>query len=155
MYRLTHKYSLFNVLIQALSGPFADTLRRLGESAGGTIDVAALQNDLRRALTVVSCHNSNHFKDNLHPCQILLYYFTSGFPYCAVITLDDKKLRYCRTDIVKMMCQKICSFLCLRICLPRYLLWRTFSYVCMLHFLFLLFKYFTSCLSTQKISPAN
>ncbi|ETN64032.1 hypothetical protein AND_004228 [Anopheles darlingi] len=39
---------------QALSGPLADTLRRLGESAGTGIDVAALHNDLRRVLTVVS-----------------------------------------------------------------------------------------------------
>lgn len=39
---------------KALSGPFALTLKRLGESAGGTIDVAALQMDLRRALTMVS-----------------------------------------------------------------------------------------------------
>ncbi|XP_063706471.1 TWiK family of potassium channels protein 7 [Culicoides brevitarsis] len=38
--------------LQALSGPFADTLRRLGESAGGTIDVNAFQMDLRRALTM-------------------------------------------------------------------------------------------------------
>ncbi|XP_049529906.1 TWiK family of potassium channels protein 7 [Anopheles darlingi] len=40
--------------LQALSGPLADTLRRLGESAGTGIDVAALHNDLRRVLTVVS-----------------------------------------------------------------------------------------------------
>lgn len=44
---------IFNSL-QALSGPLADTLRRLGESAHGGIDVTALQNDLRRVLTVVS-----------------------------------------------------------------------------------------------------
>jgi potassium channel subfamily K, invertebrate len=37
--------------LQALSGPLADTLRRLGESAGG-IDVSALQQDLRRVLMV-------------------------------------------------------------------------------------------------------
>jgi hypothetical protein len=36
--------------LQALSGPLADTLRRLGESAGGSIDVTALQ----RMLTIVS-----------------------------------------------------------------------------------------------------
>lgn len=36
--------------LQALSGPLADTLRRLGESAGGGIDVAALH----RMLTIVS-----------------------------------------------------------------------------------------------------
>lgn len=36
---------------QHLSGPFADTLRRMQLSGGG-IDVAALQNDLRRVLTV-------------------------------------------------------------------------------------------------------
>ncbi|XP_053677902.1 TWiK family of potassium channels protein 7 [Anopheles nili] len=40
--------------LQALSGPLADTLRRLGESAGTGIDVTALHNDLRRVLTVVS-----------------------------------------------------------------------------------------------------
>jgi hypothetical protein len=36
--------------LQALSGPLADTLRRLGESAGGGIDVTALQ----KMLTIVS-----------------------------------------------------------------------------------------------------
>uniref|UniRef100_A0A182N9Y8 Potassium channel domain-containing protein n=1 Tax=Anopheles dirus TaxID=7168 RepID=A0A182N9Y8_9DIPT len=40
--------------LQALSGPLADTLRRLGESAGTGIDVTALHNDLRRVLTVIS-----------------------------------------------------------------------------------------------------
>uniref|UniRef100_A0A1S4GN85 Potassium channel domain-containing protein n=2 Tax=Anopheles gambiae TaxID=7165 RepID=A0A1S4GN85_ANOGA len=40
--------------LQALSGPLAETLRRLGESAGTGIDVTALHNDLRRVLTVVS-----------------------------------------------------------------------------------------------------
>ncbi|GAB0093381.1 TWiK family of potassium channels protein 7 [Sergentomyia squamirostris] len=39
--------------LQALSGPLADTLRRLGASGGaGGIDVSALQNDLKRVLTV-------------------------------------------------------------------------------------------------------
>lgn len=36
--------------LQALSGPLADTLRRLGESAGGGIDVTVLQ----KMLTIVS-----------------------------------------------------------------------------------------------------
>ncbi|XP_065086098.1 TWiK family of potassium channels protein 7, partial [Ochlerotatus camptorhynchus] len=40
--------------LQALSGPLAETLRRLGESAGTGIDVTALHNDLRRVLTIVS-----------------------------------------------------------------------------------------------------
>jgi potassium channel subfamily K, invertebrate len=41
--------------LQALSGPLADTLRRLGESAGGvSVDVSALQQDLRRVLMVSS-----------------------------------------------------------------------------------------------------
>lgn len=41
--------------LQALSGPLADTLRRLGESAGGRgLDIAAFQQDLRKVLTVVS-----------------------------------------------------------------------------------------------------
>lgn len=34
-----------------MTGPFADTLRRMQLSGGG-IDVGALQNDLRRVLTV-------------------------------------------------------------------------------------------------------
>ncbi|XP_059617700.1 TWiK family of potassium channels protein 7 [Phlebotomus argentipes] len=39
--------------LQALSGPLADTLRRLGAGGGaGGIDVSALQNDLKRVLTV-------------------------------------------------------------------------------------------------------
>lgn len=37
-------------MLQALSGPFADTLRRM-QLSGGTLDVTAL-NDLRRVLTV-------------------------------------------------------------------------------------------------------
>lgn len=42
--------------IQALSGPLAETLRRIGDAAGGGIaaDVNALQQDLRKVLTVVS-----------------------------------------------------------------------------------------------------
>lgn len=36
-----------------MTGPFADTLRRMQLSGGG-IDVGALQNDLRRVLTVVA-----------------------------------------------------------------------------------------------------
>lgn len=35
-----------------MTGPFADTLRRMQLSGGG-IDVGALQNDLRRVLTVI------------------------------------------------------------------------------------------------------
>jgi potassium channel subfamily K, invertebrate len=43
--------------LQALSGPLADTLRRLGESAGGvSVDVSALQQDLRRVLMVSTCN---------------------------------------------------------------------------------------------------
>lgn len=38
-------------VVQDLSGPFADTLRRMQLSGGG-LDVSALQNDLRRVLTV-------------------------------------------------------------------------------------------------------
>lgn len=45
------QYLYLFTFAQALSGPFADTLRRLG--AGGTIDVTAFQMDLRRALTMV------------------------------------------------------------------------------------------------------
>lgn len=42
------------LFVQHLSGPFADTLRRMQLSGGG-IDVTALQNDLRRVLTVGIC----------------------------------------------------------------------------------------------------
>ncbi|XP_055683012.1 potassium channel subfamily K member 15 [Lutzomyia longipalpis] len=39
--------------LQALSGPLAETLRRLGASGGASgLDVSALQNDLKRVLTV-------------------------------------------------------------------------------------------------------
>lgn len=38
--------------LQALSGPFADTLRRMQLSGGAGMDMSALQNDLRRVLTV-------------------------------------------------------------------------------------------------------
>lgn len=41
-----------------MTGPFADTLRRMQLSGGG-IDVGALQNDLRRVLTVVLIKISN------------------------------------------------------------------------------------------------
>lgn len=50
--------------LQALSGPLADTLRRLGESAGTGIDVTALHNDLRRVLTVVSMPRRHGCKKN-------------------------------------------------------------------------------------------
>uniref|UniRef100_A0A336KAZ3 CSON001042 protein n=1 Tax=Culicoides sonorensis TaxID=179676 RepID=A0A336KAZ3_CULSO len=50
--------------LQALSGPFADTLRRLGESAGGTIDVNAFQMDLRRALTMNLKKGGKHGKSS-------------------------------------------------------------------------------------------
>ncbi|XP_021703985.1 TWiK family of potassium channels protein 7 [Aedes aegypti] len=50
--------------LQALSGPLADTLRRLGESAGTGIDVTALHNDLRRVLTVVSMPRRHGSKKN-------------------------------------------------------------------------------------------
>lgn len=39
--------------IQVISGPLAETLRRMTESAQG-VDVVALQNNLRRAFAVVS-----------------------------------------------------------------------------------------------------
>lgn len=39
--------------LRALSGPLADTLRRLGD-AGRGVDVSALHNDLRKVLTIVS-----------------------------------------------------------------------------------------------------
>jgi hypothetical protein len=45
--------------LQALSGPLADTLRRLGESAGGGIDVTALQ----KMLTIVSVPRRLQVKD--------------------------------------------------------------------------------------------
>ena len=38
--------------LQRLSGPLADTIRRLGEQAGG--DMSALHSDLRKVLTVIS-----------------------------------------------------------------------------------------------------
>ncbi|XP_024941221.1 potassium channel subfamily K member 15 isoform X3 [Cephus cinctus] len=38
--------------LQALSGPLAETLKRIGEHAGG--DMSALHSDLRRVLTIVS-----------------------------------------------------------------------------------------------------
>lgn len=44
-----------------MTGPFADTLRRMQLSGGG-IDVGALQNDLRRVLTV--CVNQSGRKKN-------------------------------------------------------------------------------------------
>lgn len=44
--------------LQAMTGPFADTLRRMQLSGGG-IDVGALQNDLRRVLTVSMPHRRN------------------------------------------------------------------------------------------------
>ncbi|EDS27772.1 conserved hypothetical protein [Culex quinquefasciatus] len=50
--------------LQALSGPLAETLRRLGESAGTGIDVTALHNDLRRVLTVVSMPRRHGSKKN-------------------------------------------------------------------------------------------
>ncbi|XP_055615361.1 TWiK family of potassium channels protein 7 [Toxorhynchites rutilus septentrionalis] len=50
--------------LQALSGPLAETLRRLGESAGTGIDVTALHNDLRRVLTVVSMPRRHGGKKN-------------------------------------------------------------------------------------------
>lgn len=39
--------------LRALSGPLAETLKRLGD-AGRGVDVSALHNDLRKVLTVVS-----------------------------------------------------------------------------------------------------
>lgn len=44
--------------LRALSGPLADTLRRLGD-AGRGVDVSALHSDLRKVLTVVSISNHN------------------------------------------------------------------------------------------------
>lgn len=40
--------------LQAMSGPLADALRRMGENAGGSLDMASFQSDLRKVLTVVS-----------------------------------------------------------------------------------------------------
>lgn len=42
--------------LRALSGPLADTLRRLGD-AGRGVDVSSLHSDLRKVLTVVSVIN--------------------------------------------------------------------------------------------------
>lgn len=41
--------------LQALSGPFAENLRKLAENAPG-LDVTAFQHDLRKVLTVVSMY---------------------------------------------------------------------------------------------------
>nr|CAD7430995.1 unnamed protein product [Timema monikensis] len=46
--------------LQELSGPFADTLRRLGESAGGGIDVTSLQRFLTMASGPKSLHTGTH-----------------------------------------------------------------------------------------------
>lgn len=39
--------------IQALSGPLAESLKRFGECAGTGLDVALLQSDLKKMLTLV------------------------------------------------------------------------------------------------------
>nr|CAD7263174.1 unnamed protein product [Timema shepardi] len=46
--------------LQELSGPFAETLRRLGESAGGGIDVTSLQRFLTMASGPKSLHTGTH-----------------------------------------------------------------------------------------------
>lgn len=46
--------------LQALSGPFADTLRRMQLSGGAGMDMSALQNDLRRVLTVSGSGNRDY-----------------------------------------------------------------------------------------------
>lgn len=52
--------------LQALSGPLADTLKKLGDAAGGGLaDVNALQQDLRRVLTVVSLFLINTYNETL------------------------------------------------------------------------------------------
>jgi hypothetical protein len=53
--------------LQALSGPLADTLRRLGESAGGGIDVTALQ----RMLTIISVPRRLQVQDCDLLCEIV------------------------------------------------------------------------------------
>lgn len=50
--------------LRALSGPLADTLRRLGD-AGRGVDVSALHNDLRKVLTIVS---NVYVSDCRHDC---------------------------------------------------------------------------------------
>lgn len=55
--------------LQALRGPLADTLRKLGENAGGSLDIAALQQDLRKVLTVVSIPTVIYIFNILCKCQ--------------------------------------------------------------------------------------
>ncbi|XP_014355577.1 TWiK family of potassium channels protein 9 [Papilio machaon] len=50
--------------LRALSGPLADTLRRLGD-AGRGVDVSALHNDLRKVLTIVTMPRLGSGKDML------------------------------------------------------------------------------------------
>ncbi|XP_031763464.1 TWiK family of potassium channels protein 7 isoform X2 [Galleria mellonella] len=50
--------------LRALSGPLADTLRRLGD-AGRGVDVSALHSDLRKVLTVVTMPRLSTGKDGL------------------------------------------------------------------------------------------
>ncbi|XP_049864940.1 TWiK family of potassium channels protein 7-like [Pectinophora gossypiella] len=50
--------------LRALSGPLADTLRRLGD-AGRGVDVSALHNDLRKVLTVVTMPRLSGGRDAL------------------------------------------------------------------------------------------
>ncbi|KAM3968181.1 LOW QUALITY PROTEIN: potassium channel, subfamily K, member 16 [Aphomia sociella] len=50
--------------LRALSGPLADTLRRLGD-AGRGVDVSALHSDLRKVLTVVTMPRLSAGKDGL------------------------------------------------------------------------------------------
>lgn len=40
--------------IQALTGPLAETIKRMGENAGTGLDVTTIQKDLRKIMTVVS-----------------------------------------------------------------------------------------------------
>ncbi|VVC91623.1 unnamed protein product [Leptidea sinapis] len=51
--------------LRALSGPLADTLRRLGD-AGRGVDVSALHNDLRKVLTVVTMPRFSGGRDALN-----------------------------------------------------------------------------------------
>lgn len=39
--------------LQALTGPLAETLKRMGENTGAGIDITMFQNDLKKILTVV------------------------------------------------------------------------------------------------------
>lgn len=57
--------------LRALSGPLADTLRRLGD-AGRGVDVSALHSDLRKVLTVVSLLYLHLFCNNFNTYFVLV-----------------------------------------------------------------------------------